>query len=244
MVGIIKGDCRFDYLNKIIDDSIISNELKDFYNIDVLVLPFLGIKGDYIISGTDIDIRDILKNNSIRLIITGKDKFGLLSSFNIKVIELLHDEYFQALNGKLTAEGFINYFQNRFGSLLKYSYTIMGYGNIGVNLCKILDSLGASFSVVTNNLEERKQLILNNKCISDDIYKNDIIINTIPCVYKYDINRLKSIKIFDLASPPYGFDVVDMDKYDIDYEICGAIPSKFDAMYAAIIIKKIIENVD
>ena len=244
MVGIIKGDCRFEFLNKLIDNSVLSNELKDFYDVDVLILPFLGVKSNHIIYGTNIDIRDILKNNSIRLIITGKDKFGLLSGFKIKVIELLCDEYFQALNGRLTAEGFINYFQNRFGSLSKYSYTIMGYGNIGVNLCNIFDSYGLKYCVYSSNLCERKQLILNNKCISDDIYQNDIIINTIPCVYKCDYNKLKDIKVFDLASQPYGFDVVEMDKHNIEYEICSAIPSKFDAYYAAVIMKKIFENLD
>ena len=38
MIGIIKGDIRYKYLNEMIDDSILSSNLSDFYNIDTLVL--------------------------------------------------------------------------------------------------------------------------------------------------------------------------------------------------------------
>ena len=65
MIGIIKADARYNYLHKLIDNSILSNDVLDFYNVDELILPFKGIDEDGYIYGTKIKLADILKNNCI-----------------------------------------------------------------------------------------------------------------------------------------------------------------------------------
>ena len=58
MLGIIKGDIRYEYLS-FEGEYIISNELVDFYNIDELLLPFGGIDEYYNIKGSSINLRSI-----------------------------------------------------------------------------------------------------------------------------------------------------------------------------------------
>ena len=66
MVGIIKGDNRFTYLNKMIKNSILSDQIEDFYDIDILIMGFSGIDKNHYILGTGINLDKILENNNIK----------------------------------------------------------------------------------------------------------------------------------------------------------------------------------
>ncbi|MDE6661053.1 MAG: hypothetical protein K2J93_04475 [Anaeroplasmataceae bacterium] len=68
------------------------------------------------------------------------------------------------------------------------------------------------------------------------------IINTVPYNLDWDYSKLTDKRIIDVASAPYGFDINKINDYKIQYEIVGAIPSKFAYISAANIIKKYIEN--
>ena len=110
MIGIIKGDLRYYYLYKLMDKAIISNKISDFYNLDVLFLPFGGIDNKYIIKNTNIDLRDLLKINSINTIFVGnanKELELLCKENNIRLYEFLKDDEFIRRNAKLTAKGLL-----------------------------------------------------------------------------------------------------------------------------------------
>ena len=103
MLGIIKGDNRYEYLSFMVD-SVLSNELVDFYNIDELLLPFSGIDEYYNIKGSNINILDILRVNDIKAIYVGhaSDKLvDLCKHKNILLFEILKDEDFIIENAHL-----------------------------------------------------------------------------------------------------------------------------------------------
>lgn len=247
MLGIIKGDLRFTYLNEIIKDSILSNNLNDFYNIDKLLIPLNGINSDYNIKGTNINIKDIIKNNSINTIYTGnanKELIKLCLEHNITLYELLKDNGFVIENAYLTAKGIIHYMHDYLNDIKDYRVLVLGYGNIGFYICQLLKSNNTSFSVYTENTLEEKYILLNNykleKNITDDY---DIIINTIPFNLNVDYSRLSHTKIYDVASSPYGFAIEEIVKNNIKYEVVSAIPSKYAPYSAAKIVEKYIKKI-
>ncbi|MDE5565641.1 MAG: hypothetical protein K2I77_01525, partial [Anaeroplasmataceae bacterium] len=64
MLGIIKGDTRYEALSMMLESKI-SNELCDFYGIDGLVLPLAGIDDHYNIKQSSLNLLDILNMNDI-----------------------------------------------------------------------------------------------------------------------------------------------------------------------------------
>lgn len=248
MIGIIKGDVRYTYLSQIIDDNILSNQLQDFYNIDSLILPFQGVNSDLIIKGTDINVLDIIRNNSIKSIITGnanKELATICKQYNIKLFEMLKDNRFVSENAMLTAKGLLYLIHQKDIELSDLSILILGYGNISYHLAKLLRVLNADFEIYSENSMEEKFIILEGyKYISSVDKDYDIVINTIPSNIKLDFNRLKKSRVIDVASPPYGFNIDDIIKNNINYEVISAIPTKFASLSAAKIIKKFLENIE
>ena len=132
MIGIIKADARYNYLHKLIDNSILSNDVLDFYNVDVLILPFKGIDEDGYIYGTKIKLAEILKNNCIKRIIVGNANNILkeLCDKDIEIIELLKKDDFIKDNAFLTAKGCINYISNGASDISEFKILILGFGYI------------------------------------------------------------------------------------------------------------------
>ena len=243
MLGIIKGDNRYEYLSFMID-SIISNELVDFYEIDRLLLPFGGIDEYYNIKGSNINILDILRVNDIKTIYVGlaNDKLKELCEYkNIKLYEILKDEDFIIENAHLTAMGIINYLSKGEKIINDYKIVVTGFGYVGFMLCKLLEANKVDFSVYTINPIEQKFLKMLGYKITN--FKDfSIIINTIPHNIDIDYNMLKNKRIVDVASYPYGFDIEKINNMNVRYEIISAIPAKFCPNLAAHILKKYIEK--
>lgn len=246
MIGIIKGDVRYTYLSQMLDNSIISDSLKDFIGIDVLILPLSGINNNYIIKQTTINIMDILNNNRIKLIITGNannELIDLCNKYEIKLYELLKDYEFVIENAYLTAKGALYLIHNGICDIKDKTILLTGYGNIGFHLAKILNSQDINVNIYTENIIEKKYAMLEGYKIIDNINDSyDIIINTIPNNIELDYSKLKNSIIYDLASLPYGFDINKINLNSLDYRILSNIPSKYAPKSAAIILKKIIEN--
>lgn len=248
MIGIIKGDARYTYLSQMIDGSILSDQLNDFYNIDCLILPFQGINSNLIIRGTDINILDIINNNCIKRIITGnanKELINICNEYKIDLFEMLKDNIFVGENAFLTAKGLLYLIHQKDTELSDMSLVVLGYGNISYHLCKLLKALKSDFDVYTENNIEEKYIILEGYKHVKAIDKSyDIVINTIPNNIKVDFNRLKKSRVIDVASPPYGFNIDDIIKNNINYEVLSAIPTKFASKSAAKIIKNFLENIE
>lgn len=246
MIGIIKGDVRYTYLSQMLGDAVSSDSLKDFYNIDRLVLPLGGIRADYTIKQTELNLKDILNVNRINAIYTGnanKELTELCRERHIRLYEMLKDHAFVMENAELTAKGLIYYLHGGSRELSEYHILVLGYGNIGYYLCKLFKALGTEFGVYTENKLEEKYLRLEGYSKAEEINgQYDIIINTIPQNVKVNYPSLTGVRVVDVASPPYGFDIDEIMKYGISYEIVSAIPSKFAPASAARIIKKFLEN--
>ena len=246
MIGIIKGDVRYTYLSQILDNSILSDSLKDFNNIDILILPLTGINSNLIIKQTNINILDILKANSIKAIITGNannELIDLCKKYNIKLYELLKDSEFINQNAFLTAKGALYLIHNGICDIKDKSVLIIGYGNISFHIAKLLTEQKCEFDIYTENILEKKFSSLEGYKNIDSINEAyDIVINTIPNNLDIDYFIFKDSIIYDLASMPYGFKIEEIEEKRIDYRILSNIPSKYAPKSAAIIIKKFIEN--
>ena len=243
MLGIIKGDIRYDYLS-FEGEYIISNELVDFYNIDELLLPFGGIDEYYNIKGSSINLLDILRVNDIKVIFVGKasDKLIDLCEYkNIKLFEILKDEDFVIENAHLTAMGIINYLSKGDKIINDYKVVVTGFGYVGYMLSRLLEANHVDFSIYTNNEIERKFVKMMGYKLTN--FKDfSIIINTIPHNIDIDYNLLKNKRILDVASYPYGFDIEKLNNINVRYEIYSAIPAKFCPNLAGYILKKYIEK--
>lgn len=241
LLGIIKGDIRYDYLSLMIDNVVLSDKLIEFYNIDKLLLPINGINDNYEIKGTNINLLDIIKQNSIKTIYVGnssKRLEELCNNNSINLIEFLNGDLIIS-NALLTCKGIIHYLGYDICDISDYRILIVGYGNIGYYLSKFFDLYGVNYSVLTQNELEVKYLKLENKKVEENLsgFGYDIIINTIPHNLNWNYETLTNSKIIDIASTPYGFDINKINENKINYYIYSAIPSKYAPMSAARLIK-------
>ncbi|MDE6240863.1 MAG: hypothetical protein K2M08_00395 [Anaeroplasmataceae bacterium] len=243
MLGIVKGDIRYEALAELMP-AIFSNELYDFLDIDVLLLPFGGIDEEYNIKQSNLNLLDILRENAIKTILVGNANSKLkelCEQRNIKLIELLKDYRFIIPNAKLTSMGIIDYLSRKNLAISDQKILIVGFGNIGFTLAELLKANDCSFSIYPmNEAEEKYAHLLGYK--TTDYKEDDVIINTVPYNIDWDYASLRNKRIIDVASAPYGFDINKIYEYGISYEIVSAIPSKFAYISAANIIKKYIEK--
>lgn len=243
MLGIIKGDIRYDALAKM-TDAIISSELYDFIDIDVLLLPFNGIDEYYNIKQSSINLLDILANNAIKSIIVGNANNKLkelCKTKNIVLWELLKDDEFIMDNAKLTAMGIVDYLSRSDLAIKDIKIILLGYGNISHFLAYLLKAYEVDFSIYPSDDLEKKFVKLQGFKVAD--FKDfDIVINTIPKNLDWDYSLFLNKRIIDVASSPYGFDIDEINNLGIRYEIFSSIPSKFAPTSAAKIILKNIEK--
>ena len=248
MLGIIKGDIRYDYLSQM-TESILSRNLEDLIGIDSLLLGFSGIDNQYNIKNSNLNLLDILRQNSIEVIYTGtanpllKD---LCQKRKIRLVELLKEDDFVIPNAKLTAMGIIDYLQRKNKAVSDFKIFLFGYGNIGFFLAKLLRAYGCGVSVFTKNPIEKKMVLLEGYPLKDyrQISDEELIINTIPEKLEGDYRLFSGKKILDVASSPYGFDIDQIHQLGIDYEIYSAVPSKFAPYSAAKIIERMIKGIE
>ncbi len=243
MLGIIEGDIRYSALAKLMPAKL-SKELSDFLDIDVLLLPFGGIDENYNIKQSQLNLLDILKENDIKTILVGNANTKLKNlclEKNIRLLELLKDYQFVIPNAKLTSMGIIDYLSKGDFAVSDQKIRIVGFGNIGFTLAELLKSNDCSFDIYPMNEIEEKYIRLMGYDIADE-KEYDILINTVPKNLDWDYVSLKNKRIIDVASFPYGFDILKINEMGIRYEIVSAIPSKFAYFSAANILKKYIEK--
>ncbi len=244
LLGIIKGDVRYAYLSQMIPDSVLSGDLKDLYGIDSLLLPFGGIAKDYKIRQSNLNLLDILRINRIKTIYVGNANDELrkiCDEEKIKLYEILKDRKFVQENAFLTAIGLLHLLQRSDKSIQEEKVWILGYGNIGFYLAKMLRMLHVSFSVYTEEEIEKKYATLEGYALEDFPKDHTLIINTIPKNLDIDYRLLKNKRIVDVSSSPYGFDLNRIEEEGIEYEILSAIPSKYAAGTAGKLIKNFID---
>ena len=162
MIGIIKSDRRNDYIYNKLKDSILISDIKEVKNIDILILPFSGIDNFGYIKDTNFDLEEILKNSNIKTIFTGikNDKLEDISqNYKIELITLMDNLEFVSKNAFLTAEGLIRIISNDLDdSLRNKKILLLGYGNVGICISKILNAYN-SIDIYTISMDEKKNIL-------------------------------------------------------------------------------------
>lgn len=180
-----------------------------------------------------------------------KDEFTtLLNKKNINYIDLAQNDYFLWNNGYLTAEALIGTIITTIPfSIPESQCLICGYGNCGTHIATLLSRLGGNITIYDKvNSSQLKACSTNYSSINklDFRLSNfDIIINTVP----YNIFTLDNViyisnncYVFDIASPPYGFD----SKYrntSSRYFLLPGLPGKIMPKSAGELIGKTILNI-
>ena len=148
----------------------------------------------------------------------------ICKEYSIELIILMNKKEFVNGNSRLTALGIYKYLLNN--KRLNNDIVIIGFGNISFYLAKIFKLFNIDFKIYTPNVIEKKFVDLLEYENVDDIYNARLIINTIPKNYEWDYERLVGIDILDVASSPYGFDMLKLSE-GTRYEILSNIPALF-----------------
>lgn len=187
-----------------------------------------------------------LDNNNINAPFS-KDKISLKILRNTKLIagkipnflngfDILEDETFTIKNIIPTVEGAISKaIETTKITIQDSNILVLGYGRIGKMLSNKLKLLGAN---VYTEARKEKDLawikangfhVVNIENLEKEVYKMDIIFNTIPHLILTEkiINKMKkSTIIIDLASKPGGTNFEYAKKVNINAQLYGGIPGK------------------
>ncbi|MBS1477248.1 MAG: hypothetical protein HP024_04830 [Acholeplasmatales bacterium] len=236
MIGIVKtSDKRFLYMSTYFKEGVIySDRLEDFKDIDLLILPIGGVDRFLFVKDSAINLRDILANNNVKLIIAGKindDLKIICQNDDIKLKSYLDEPFYAWENAKLTAYVLIKRILNDFDdSIMKLNILILGSGYCARAIYQMLKSFNQNIAIYCKDRHDIKELYckgieyenLNN------LSKYDIIINTV------DFNLIKGsmfsnlkyqAKLYDIASYPYGFCLDDAQSFHFKVEILPKLPS-------------------
>ena len=234
--------------NKIIKEKL---DCLNLNNYDVVVLPMNGINDNMEIKSLDGQIK--LNENIFKFL---KDKcifFTGLKTKNVinfipnnQIVSFLDDENVNKQNNHLTCLGILD-------DINKINYNsvcILGYGNIGKEVYKLLENKNIKTFIGLSPYDEQNLKLNNSFFISDeakmiDAFKNyDIVINTIPSnIISENVIKQSSCYILDIASSPHGISQDLIKKYNINYKLYLGIPSKFAPLEASKILLDSIKKV-
>ena len=161
---------------------------------------------------------------------------------SVKYISLSNDDEFTRENNRLTALAMHEILMRRFGTASQ-KMLIMGYGK----LCAELEKVFCDADIHILNFNPTKQKMLEQKYADKACYQRvnlneyEVIINTIPKqvigeaalkkIFSHKVKKLPAI--YELASPPYGFDFDKLDPAKFDYKIEPGLPGRFYPREAA-----------
>lgn len=231
------GDYKYD-----------SNKIKEA---NIIILPIISSNDNEILFAPEykekIKIETLLKDiNNAKIIIGGKIHKDIKNLGNKKYIEYINDKKFKSKNAILTVEAAISIAINNYPkSIYDSKILIIGFGEIGKYLSKILTDLGADIVTSARKETDFKEMKEKNiKCIhtadiNKHLYEFDIIFNTVPHQVLYDeaLQKLDKNKlIIDLASYPYGLE--HSNKYNCKILLELALPGRYSPISASEIITK------
>ena len=237
---------------KSLEDAIISA--------DIILGPIpFSSNGDTInspFSKEKIKIQDLMKLLKEKILIAGsikQDIYEIAESLNVKVVDIMKREELSVLNAISTAEGAIKIAieetpKNIHGS----NVLVMGFGRIGKVLSHMLNGLGAKVSCEARKNSDLAWIkaygydAIPIADLNDNLYKFDIIINTIPYIL-LDRDALKNVKedtlVIDLASNPGGVDRTAIKEKQIKFVWALSLPGKISPVTSAEFIKETLFNV-
>ncbi len=171
---------------------------------------------------------------------------------DIENIDLLKIEELAILNAIPTAEGTIKIaIEETENTIHESNIMIIGFGRIGKILCKNFKDLGANIYCTARKekdlawIREARYTPIHYNEINKNIYKMDLIINTVPTlvIKEETISKMKKDSlIIDVASNPGGVDKESAKRYKIRVITALGLPGKIAPRTAAKYIKNIIEK--
>lgn len=250
------------YINEFAGTSSINYEDINIKKYDLILFPISGVGNDFIIKGEkNFKVEaDLLKDVKENCLIFSGIKTNCLEEMmkyckkNINF--LMNDESIIKENSIITVEGIISdIITNTDITINKSKVLVIGYGNIGSYLTKVLNDLKAlvSVSVVLDKDKNLLDKLKINSVYSNDINsmckvisESDIIINTVPSLVlnEYYINYMKNnCYVLDIASYPHGIDQEALNNKNIKNKIYLGIPSIVAPKTAGKILSKKIDSV-
>ncbi len=250
------------YINEFAGTSSINYDDINIKKYDLILFPISGVGNDFIIKGekkfkVEADLLKDVKENC--LIFSGIKTNCLeeMMKYCKKNINfLMNDESVIKENSIITVEGIISdIITNTDITINKSKVLVIGYGNIGSYLTKVLNDLKAlvSVSVILDKDKNSLDKLNINSVYSNDISsmckvisESDIIINTVPSLVlnEYYINHMKSnCYVLDIASYPHGIDQEALNNRNIKNKIYLGIPSIVAPKTAGKILSKKIDSV-
>lgn len=250
------------YINEFAGTNSINYEDINIKKYDLILFPISGVGNDFIIKGeknfkVEANLLEDVKENC--LIFSGIKTCCLEEMMNHckkNINFLMNDESVIKENSIITVEGIISdIITNTDITINKSNVLVIGYGNIGSYLTKVLNDLKAlvSVSVILDKDKNSLDKLKINSVYSNDISsmckvisESDIIINTVPSLVlnEYYINHMKSnCYVLDIASYPHGIDQEALNNRNIKNKIYLGIPSIVAPKTAGKILSKKIDSV-
>ncbi len=249
IIGDDKRSCyiRSMYINE-------GHEITSYKDADYIIAPIPFTRDGKFITGENIECDELINNLTGKVLFTGALKEEMVQKIgNNKYYDLMKIDDITILNSIPTAEGAIyEAIKNSDTTLNGANVLVMGYGNIGKILARMLDSFGARIFCEARNKKDIafiKAMGYNSielKNLDNYLPKMDYIFNTIPSLM-LDERRLKTIKdealIIDLASNPGGVDFEAASKLNKKVVWALSLPSKVAPKTAAKYLKEKIDEI-
>lgn len=203
-----------------------------------------------------IKIIDFFEKIKGKTLIVGSIKNNVINEAlkrNIKIIDVMKNEELAILNTIATAEGTIQTMISNTKNIIHESnILILGFGRVAKTLAKKLQGLVKDVDCASNNKEELAWIeafgynVINLENLVENIFKYDIIINTIPAII-LNYENMKYIRkdtlLIDLASNPGGIDKNEAENEGLKLIHALGLPGKIAPVTSAKFIKKIIYEI-
>lgn len=231
---------------------------------DVVILPLPTSRDGSTLAYTDetVYLEDIInsaKKCGCKHIIGGLIPESILSksTYDICFDDYYKNEQLQKMNALPSAEGALMLAMENTDKVIRgMNVLISGYGKIGNCLADIMHKLGAVVTVAARrdeslceaSLRGYKTIRIDKNTISpDSITENfDVIFNTVPSMI-YNKNTFSAIHsnpiYIEIASAPYGLDVVAAREAGIEVIFAPSIPGKYAPTSAGQYIFQIISEI-
>lgn len=252
---VLGTDERSKYIRKMYISEF--GSLNSFDNANIIIGPTPFSKDDVKINGESLECNELINYlaGSDKVLYAGaisKSMKTKLKKKNIRFYDILEEDGVAILNAIPTAEGAISIAMNMTDFTIHGSNVlVLGYGNIGKILSKMLYGIGANVYCEARNKKDLAFIsAMGYNSISLDKLDSylgdmDIIFNTIPSMI-LDEKRLQCLKedsvIIDLASSPGGVDFSKAKELNINTTWALALPTKVAPRTAAVYLKNVIDE--
>ncbi len=232
-------------INKAVDIALYHRQTQRF---DAFVFGMKGVSNDGFIemNGFKFRVKELLKLSKEHCIIFTGKTCKHLTGIKGLVVNFSQFETLKSLNAKLSAQGVLmTLLKDTPEDICAYSYDVLGYGDCGKEIIKLLLDIGCQVRVVSRQNSILEQCTLLTYEQWEESQPNDIIINTAhACVINED--RVKKWQhkpiIIDISSAKMGVDVALHQQFDMMWPTAlpaGVAPLSCAKAMLDIIVKEI-----